>query len=189
MPFLNPRLGWVNWWEYKLHATASWQRYEVVFYDDNQTEIALDHMGMGIDPHRYYLHGTVEKLSDQYGRIFITRVEKAMPSESDNPLEINIQDYEGSLLLEYFLVESSPHYQHPHDMLNMAATWYPQFEMLLILPTFTSEMVDALIWMYDNPSDDYDPPDVEAVKEVGEIVRYLDKCKLRKTEFPSDNSS
>jgi hypothetical protein len=184
MPDFKPRPGWSEWWRYRLKTGAGRHNYEVVFYDGDAAEIVVDYVYMGIDRHRYHLYGTRRAISDSYGWIRIDRIEKAAPvPNSDSPQSLDISDFEGNILFEYYHISRTPFHQHPHDMLTMMqpmgyADWQEYFEVVLVLHPFAEETFDALRYMHENPSDDYDPPDVDAIEEIEDILSMLDKKKL-----------
>ncbi|MCA9885893.1 MAG: hypothetical protein KC708_23100 [Anaerolineae bacterium] len=193
MPFLRPSKDWMDWWEHRLSASGGRRNYEIIIYEDDSVEIAVDYLWMGIPNHRYYLYGDLEKLSETYGRVHISQVRKAMPTESGEPDVINLTDFEGAIVFEYFYVTRSPHLQHPHDMLVMAqaygANWNDHFNVLFVLLPFVQETIDSLRWMYENPSEDYEPPDINSIDEVAKLLAMLDKCKFERIEKKENQST
>ena len=185
MPFLTPKPGWIDWWCYSLSANAGRHNHEIVIYEDDSVEIVLDFITMGIMKHRYHLYGTHEKLSEGSGWLFIDRIQKVTPTPTDEPQDLNIRDFGEALLLDYIRTARTPHLQHPQDMLNMSARWQENFDVLLILPIYVQATIDGLRYMHEEPSDDYDAPDIQSVEEVADVLTRLDKGKFERLERQS----
>lgn len=185
MPFMEPRQDWTEWWESRLWASAGWHDYEVILYKDETAEIAIDYASMGTPKHRYHLYGEHKKISDGHGWIVIDRIEKVTPTDTGQSPDINIHDFDGSILFEYFRVEKSPNFQHPHDMLTMAqnfgsAGWQKYFDVYLVLAPLVEEIIEGLRYAHENLSEDYEVPDFKAVEEVAVVLRMLDKSKFER---------
>ena len=190
MPILNPQQNWVDWWEYRLWASAGQHNYEVVLYKDNSAEIMINYAIMGQPKHRYHLYGEHNKISGDYGLISIKQIKKMSPTQTNDIEEINIQDFEDGILFEYFRVVRSPHFQHPQDMLEMAkafgsAGWQEYFDVYLVLSPFVEELIESLHYAHENPSEDYPIPNIETVEVVAELIKMLDKRKFEKLGIKS----
>ncbi|GEM_PF-4844012 len=181
MTMLRPHKEWSDWWEYRLWASAGRSNYEVLIYEDNSTEIGVEGIVMGQPKDHYILYGQHSKISPDYGSISIENIQKTSPENEVN--DLNLQDFQGGILFEYFRVTKSPHIQHLHDMLEMArdignAGWNGYFDMYFVVSPFVAGVIEGIHYAHDNPNEGLELNDIEAVKETQQLIQRLDKCKF-----------
>lgn len=184
MTLLRPQKAHVHWWANEVMASAGGFRQEIVVYQDNTVEIVHDSRTMGIGKERFMLYGRHEMISTGYGWIYIDTIHKVTDESPEQFQAVNIDAYDGSLLLEYFRTPGLPHVQHPHDMMNVSARWIEQFDMLLIVQPFVDEMIGGFEYMFANPSEykGADFTDQQAVEAVAQLLRSLDKQKFSRVD-------
>lgn len=184
MPLLNPQKDYVQWWVFELFASAGRYRQEIMLYKDHTVEIVHDSSAMVTGKERFFLSGEHEVLSDDYGWIHVDSIRKATDETLEQFTEINLRDFDKSLMFEYFRVSRAPHVQHPHDMVNVAARWTEHFDYLVILQRFTVEVIDALNYMIAHSSEynEDDLPDPHTTEIVSELLYSFDRQKFKRVE-------